>query len=253
MFGPVLHVATFEAGEIDRVIEDINATGYGLTFGLHSRIDDRVQSVADAAHAGNVYANRNQIGAIVGSQPFGGEGLSGTGPKAGGPHYVPRFARVEAPVATATWERSANLDDLRKALAASSSQPRETHVLPGPTGELNRLTTLPRPPMICAGPGADAAEAQRAAITALGGAAVATTGALDPAQLAELPEFGGVLWWGDDEAGRAYARALAMLPGPIIPLITGQPDKAHACLERHLCVDTTAAGGNADLLARATP
>ena len=253
VFGPVLHVATFEAGEIDRVIEDINATGYGLTFGLHSRIDDRVQSVADAAHAGNVYANRNQIGAIVGSQPFGGEGLSGTGPKAGGPHYVPRFARVEAPVATATWERSANLDDLRKALAASSSQPRETHVLPGPTGELNRLTTLPRPPMICAGPGADAAEAQRAAITALGGAAVATNGALDPAQLAELPEFGGVLWWGDDEAGRAYARALAMLPGPIIPLITGQPDKAHACLERHLCVDTTAAGGNADLLARATP
>jgi RHH-type proline utilization regulon transcriptional repressor/proline dehydrogenase/delta 1-pyrroline-5-carboxylate dehydrogenase len=91
MFGPILHVATFEADEIDRVISDINAKGYGLTFGLHTRIEARVQHVVDTIHAGNVYVNRNQIGAVVGSQPFGGEGLSGTGPKAGGPHYLRRF------------------------------------------------------------------------------------------------------------------------------------------------------------------
>src|SRR5690606_5508538 len=85
VFGPVLHVATFEAAHLDRTIEEINARGYGLTFGLHTRIDARVQHVAERIRAGNIYVNRNQIGAVVGSQPFGGEGLSGTGPKAGGP------------------------------------------------------------------------------------------------------------------------------------------------------------------------
>jgi RHH-type proline utilization regulon transcriptional repressor/proline dehydrogenase/delta 1-pyrroline-5-carboxylate dehydrogenase len=91
-FGPVLHVARFKAGEMDRVIGEINATGYGLTLGLHSRIDAVRRFVEARARVGNFYVNRNQIGAVVGSQPFGGEGLSGTGPKAGGPHYVARFA-----------------------------------------------------------------------------------------------------------------------------------------------------------------
>ncbi len=93
IFGPVLHVATFGADDIDRVISAINRKGYGLTFGLHTRIEARVQHIVDGVHAGNIYVNRNQIGAIVGSQPFGGEGLSGTGPKAGGPHYLRRFRK----------------------------------------------------------------------------------------------------------------------------------------------------------------
>ncbi|MEM7045891.1 MAG: bifunctional proline dehydrogenase/L-glutamate gamma-semialdehyde dehydrogenase PutA, partial [Pseudomonadota bacterium] len=97
VFGPVLHVATFRADEIDRTVAAINAKGFGLTFGLHTRIDDRVQQIVERIAVGNVYVNRNQIGAIVGSQPFGGEGLSGTGPKAGGPNYVARFRRTEAP------------------------------------------------------------------------------------------------------------------------------------------------------------
>src|SRR5690606_1739113 len=97
IFGPVLHVATFEADDIDRVADAVNATGYGLTFGLHTRIDDRVQQVVDRIRAGNVYVNRNQIGAVVGCQPFGGEGLSGTGPKAGGPFYVRRFMKADVP------------------------------------------------------------------------------------------------------------------------------------------------------------
>jgi len=91
-FGPVLHVARFAAGQLEQVIEDINRTGFGLTLGLHSRIDATRRVVESRAHVGNLYVNRNQIGAVVGSQPFGGEGLSGTGPKAGGPHYLLRFA-----------------------------------------------------------------------------------------------------------------------------------------------------------------
>ncbi|PJE33509.1 delta-1-pyrroline-5-carboxylate dehydrogenase, partial [Pseudooceanicola lipolyticus] len=109
VFGPVLHVARFRAGQIDRVIAEINATGYGLTFGLHSRIDDRVQHVTEAVQAGNIYVNRNQIGAIVGSQPFGGEGLSGTGPKAGGPHYLPRFCAPDRQVTQDNWTAPAPL------------------------------------------------------------------------------------------------------------------------------------------------
>ena len=91
-FGPILHVARFKADELEQVIADINASQFGLTLGLHSRIDATRRLVEAKARVGNFYVNRNQIGAVVGSQPFGGEGLSGTGPKAGGPHYLARFA-----------------------------------------------------------------------------------------------------------------------------------------------------------------
>ncbi|TAN05922.1 MAG: bifunctional proline dehydrogenase/L-glutamate gamma-semialdehyde dehydrogenase PutA [Rhodanobacteraceae bacterium] len=92
VFGPILHVVRYKGGELDKVIDQVNATGYGLTLGIHSRIDETVDYIASRMRVGNCYVNRNQIGAIVGSQPFGGEGLSGTGPKAGGPHYLLRFA-----------------------------------------------------------------------------------------------------------------------------------------------------------------
>jgi len=91
-FGPILHVIRWKSGELDKVVDAINATGFGLTLGLQSRIDTTRQYVEANARVGNLYVNRNQIGAVVESQPFGGEGLSGTGPKAGGPHYVARFA-----------------------------------------------------------------------------------------------------------------------------------------------------------------
>jgi RHH-type proline utilization regulon transcriptional repressor/proline dehydrogenase/delta 1-pyrroline-5-carboxylate dehydrogenase len=92
VFGPILHLVRWNASELDRVIEAINATGYGLTLGIHSRIDATVEYIQKRIKAGNCYVNRNIIGAVVGVQPFGGEGLSGTGPKAGGPHYLARFA-----------------------------------------------------------------------------------------------------------------------------------------------------------------
>ncbi len=92
IFGPALHVVRWKADQLDQVIDAINATGYGLTLGVHSRIDETIDRIAARVKVGNVYVNRNQIGAVVGVQPFGGQGLSGTGPKAGGPHYLPRFA-----------------------------------------------------------------------------------------------------------------------------------------------------------------
>jgi RHH-type proline utilization regulon transcriptional repressor/proline dehydrogenase/delta 1-pyrroline-5-carboxylate dehydrogenase len=92
VFGPILHVVRYAAGQFDDVLTSIERTGYGLTLGIHSRIDDVVDAVVEQLAAGNVYVNRNMIGAVVGVQPFGGSGLSGTGPKAGGPHYLARFA-----------------------------------------------------------------------------------------------------------------------------------------------------------------
>jgi RHH-type proline utilization regulon transcriptional repressor/proline dehydrogenase/delta 1-pyrroline-5-carboxylate dehydrogenase len=224
IFGPVLHLATYRAGAIDKVISDINAKGYGLTFGLHTRIDSRVQEIVEQVACGNVYVNRNQIGAVVGSQPFGGEGLSGTGPKAGGPAYALRFAT------------SGDLDGP------------EVRDMPGPTGETNRLSLHPRQPFLCLGPGAEQAEDQLKAVTALGGRAVLAPD-LPPGDLTATDGIGGALWWGDEATARALNQALAARPGAILPLITGQPRRFEVLFERHLCVDTTASGGNAELLA----
>jgi RHH-type proline utilization regulon transcriptional repressor/proline dehydrogenase/delta 1-pyrroline-5-carboxylate dehydrogenase len=92
VFGPVLHVLRWKARDLDGLVDAINATGFGLTLGIHTRIDSTVARIRARARAGNIYVNRNMIGAVVGVQPFGGSGLSGTGPKAGGPHYLHRFA-----------------------------------------------------------------------------------------------------------------------------------------------------------------
>jgi RHH-type proline utilization regulon transcriptional repressor/proline dehydrogenase/delta 1-pyrroline-5-carboxylate dehydrogenase len=92
IFGPILHVVRYRADHLERVLQSIERTGYGLTLGIHSRIDDTVDAVIERLQVGNIYVNRNMIGAVVGVQPFGGHGLSGTGPKAGGPHYLARFA-----------------------------------------------------------------------------------------------------------------------------------------------------------------
>ncbi len=176
VFGPVLHVVRW-GGEVDAVVAQINALGYGLTLGVQTRIDSRAACIADAARIGNVYVNRNMIGAVVGVQPFGGEGLSGTGPKAGGPHYLDRFTalpQIEAGGPVPTWPRGAAapaLDTLWPAFEAWSARPLAERVaavqraaprlaaaaararlladqasveladrdLPGPTGESNTL------------------------------------------------------------------------------------------------------------------
>ncbi len=251
IFGPVLHLATFRSADLPQVLADINATGYGLTFGLHSRIDDRVQMVVEQIHAGNIYVNRNQIGAVVGSQPFGGEGLSGTGPKAGGPLYLARFQAPEPPAMAAEADgASTDPADVARALGQLPPAPApDTTTLPGPTGEMNRLTTRARAPFLCLGPGAATAERQKTAVEAAGGQALAAPG-LPPEALTTLEGFAGVLWWGEAGTGRALALALAARPGPILPLITALPGPEVTRAERSLCVDTTASGGNAALIAR---
>jgi len=253
IFGPVLHIATFGAGEIDEVIAAVNATGYGLTFGLHTRIDSRIQHVVERLKAGNVYVNRNQIGAVVGSQPFGGEGLSGTGPKAGGSHYLRRFIRgAAATVFGDAADLATDAEAVHVAIRATrpGQRPERTMIMPGPSGESNKLSLTPRAPLLCLGPGPETVVAQADSVRKLGGAAVPADG-LVPESLRELTGYSGVLFWGDEVRARAYARALAARDGAILPLIAGRPDVAHVLLERHVCVDTTAAGGNATLLAAA--
>ncbi|WP_424931678.1 bifunctional proline dehydrogenase/L-glutamate gamma-semialdehyde dehydrogenase PutA [Amaricoccus macauensis] len=304
IFGPVLHVATFKARDIDKVVDAINARGYGLTFGLHTRIDDRVQQIVERVHVGNIYVNRNQIGAIVGSQPFGGEGLSGTGPKAGGPLYLARFRRTEAAASVEpptgaevaaekvqkaidgidarNWEaRTDKVHALRTALSGARGKVRKAlteaaafdmspQTLPGPTGESNRYRMFARGTVLCLGPTAEIALAQ--AVQALGagcGAVIVAPGAeeaaaplaqagapvaafdgtLDAKALASLHGIAVVSAAGASDWNRALRTQLAERDGPILPLVTEifAPDRYVA--ERHLCIDTTAAGGNANLLA----
>lgn len=222
IFGPVLHVIRYHADDLEGVIAAINATGYGLTFGMHSRIDDRVDRACQTVRAGNIYINRNQIGAVVGSQPFGGQGLSGTGPKAGGPLYLSRFyQRPEVP-----------------------ALPKEAR-LPGPTGESNLWSRRPRGKILCLGPTDEEAEEQARIVRAEGCEALLAPGAV-AMRLQDEPDIVAAVYWGND--ARAYRKALAEREGAIIPWIVEQNFSSFCWLERHICVDTTASGGNTELL-----
>jgi RHH-type transcriptional regulator, proline utilization regulon repressor / proline dehydrogenase / delta 1-pyrroline-5-carboxylate dehydrogenase len=280
VFGPVLHVATFKAGELDKVIQAINESGFGLTFGLHTRIDARVEHVTSRMRVGNIYVNRNQIGAVVGSQPFGGEALSGTGPKAGGPHYLPRFSRPleVAPSSAAVNALSglsigfaiAAVDKVRAAFDKAQPPPSRMP-MPGPTGESNVLEVHPRGIVLCLGP--DEPSARRQAELALlhgNGVVVVAPGAtriandlgengaiiggvdkrLAPAAIEAGLMVDAVCHFGTDEALKPWRLALARREGPIVPLVTSEADAGRLIIERHICIDTTASGGNAELLAR---
>jgi RHH-type proline utilization regulon transcriptional repressor/proline dehydrogenase/delta 1-pyrroline-5-carboxylate dehydrogenase len=128
----------------------------------------------------------------------------------------------------------------------------EPQQMPGPTGESNRLGLHPRDPILCLGPGPESARAQAEAVRAAGGTAVEATGTVPPDILATLAPLGGAVWWGDEPQARAYEQALATREGAILPLILGRPDATQVLTERHVCIDTTAAGGNATLLAGAS-
>ncbi len=225
IFGPVLHIATFKADAIDAVIADINASGYGLTFGMHTRISSRVRTVSRAVRAGNIYINRNQIGAVVGSQPFGGEGLSGTGPKAGGPHYVPRFTTAPGPTDSAPVP------------------------LPGPTGESNIMHSAPRGRVLCLGPTPADQQAQAVICASLGNTAMLAE--LDVHTLTHGDSFDAVACFGDADMLRTVRVALSQRQGALLPLLASPDDASRLLLERHVCIDTTAAGGNASLMAQA--
>src|SRR5262249_14459528 len=109
VFGPILHLIRYKASELDKIIDAANSTGYGLTFGIQTRINNHVDYLSARAKAGNIYVNRSMIGAVVESQPFGGRGLSGTGPKAGGPDYLKRFC-IEKVISVNKTALGGNLD-----------------------------------------------------------------------------------------------------------------------------------------------
>lgn len=262
IFGPVLHVATFENDDLDRIISDINNRGYGLTFGLQTRIERRIDKLSAAMKVGNIYVNRNQVGAVVGSQPFGGEGLSGTGPKAGGPHYLPSFFEGSAPVKPMTSGNILTLDQVQAALDSlpeADTRPRGCEIMPGPTGESNELFTYARGKILCLGP--SLADAMQQAETARlqgceplivvpdANGEYALNGFLDRKHLTELDGFDAVICWSEIEDTRAIRIALAQRDGPLIPLITEEQFSSRCIVERHVCIDTTAAGGNVSLLA----
>ncbi|MGB0865869.1 MAG: bifunctional proline dehydrogenase/L-glutamate gamma-semialdehyde dehydrogenase PutA [Granulosicoccaceae bacterium] len=261
VFAPVLHIATFKATELDQVIDDINSADFGLTFGLHSRIDDRVQRCVERLKVGNIYINRNQIGAVVGVQPFGGEGLSGTGPKAGGPMYLDGFIRGEYPALPEQRASTQSIEWVQQALDALDVSEAALRVeeMPGPTGESNRLSSVARGKVLCLGPGRDAALEQKRAAEAQGCAVVAVAaglteaegldGVLEASSLSQLQGIDVVVCWQEGDYPRACKQALANRPGNVVPLVVERELSSWCVRERHVCIDTTAAGGNASLLA----
>lgn len=227
VFGPVLHVVRYAPERFEQVVDEVNALGYGLTMGLHSRIDARVEHVTCRARVGNLYVNRNQIGAVVGVQPFGGQGLSGTGPKAGGPNYLPRLCQ---PV----------IED--------RPLPRPQPVnLPGPTGETNRLLLEPRGRLLCLGGDSAEALARQCAKAEATGNQVVVLSTPSEEDIIMASEIDGLV---ADGAIRALAaKALARRDGAILPLLSADDPASRFCVEKTVTINTTAAGGNATLLA----
>jgi len=275
VFGPVLHVVRFAQNGLDALVDQINATGYGLTFGIHTRLDETVARVVARVAAGNVYVNRNLIGAVVGVQPFGGRGLSGTGPKAGGPLYLRRLLSMRPrrpglpagppPPAAAAWrgwleQHGHATGDLAACLAAT---PVGLDIeLTGPVGEQNIYRTTPRGTVLCVAPSLDAALPQVSAALATGNrVAVAGVAIADmPPSLADwvsmvpagtMLRCDAVLFSGAEPALLALLQSLAAQEGPIVPVYVAQPEYTLDGLVQELSIstNTAAAGGNANLMA----
>ncbi|MEN4557095.1 trifunctional transcriptional regulator/proline dehydrogenase/L-glutamate gamma-semialdehyde dehydrogenase [Pantoea agglomerans] len=297
IFGPVLHVVRFTRNNLPQLVEQINASGYGLTLGVHTRIDETIAQVTANARVGNLYVNRNMVGAVVGVQPFGGEGLSGTGPKAGGPLYLYRllahrpdsalrltFDRQDA-------ERPAD-STLRQSLLAPHlalsnwakdkpelaelcqhygdlAQAGVVRLLPGPTGERNTFSLLPRDQVLCLADNEQDALIQLAAVTSVGSKALWQDDELHRALLASMPdavkaritlardplaaEFDAVIYHGDADQLRTLCEQIAAREGAIVSVQGFARGETNLLLERllierSLSVNTAAAGGNASLM-----
>ena len=264
VFGPVLHFATFKAEQLDNIIDDINAKNYGLTFGIHSRINSKVEAQIAKLKVGNIYINRNQIGAVVGSQPFGGENLSGTGPKAGGPNYMramtskqlyrdTQLPRKQQPLAAL-----AQIQNICNKLAAPTAQVLTSTEMPGYTGETNKLITVPRGKILCLGPTLAIAleQAQLAkqygntpiVVVPFADTRVALNAFVPRKLLAQIKAIDAVALSSDAEDLKAARIALANRDGKIIPLIFELEPCHKWYLERHICQDITATGGNFELM-----
>ncbi|EOC0551569.1 trifunctional transcriptional regulator/proline dehydrogenase/L-glutamate gamma-semialdehyde dehydrogenase [Cronobacter sakazakii] len=299
VFGPVLHVVRYNRNNLAGLIEQINKAGYGLTLGVHTRIDETIAQVTGSAHVGNLYVNRNMVGAVVGVQPFGGEGLSGTGPKAGGPLYLYRLlaSRPETAVQTtlerhdaryaqdaqvktlitrphqALTEWAAGRPELKALcehyLALSQSGVQRT--LPGPTGERNTYTLLPRERVLCLADNEQDLLVQLAAATSAGSRVLWVDEPLQRTLAKQLPAavnaiidfakpdvlfsqfFDAVIYHGDSDQLRALCEKVAARDGAIVSVqgfARGETNLLleRLWLERSLSVNTAAAGGNASLM-----
>jgi RHH-type proline utilization regulon transcriptional repressor/proline dehydrogenase/delta 1-pyrroline-5-carboxylate dehydrogenase len=271
VFGPVLHVLRYRREHLHALLNQINGTGYGLTLGLHTRIDETISQVLGHAQAGNVYVNRNMVGAVVGVQPFGGEGLSGTGPKAGGALYLyrlltrcpgqaasnqlmaisePAQARSggQALQALAQWG-GADLAMACQYFAARTLSGRSM-VLAGPTGEKNLYLLMPRSAVLCLASSDADRLVQLAAVLAVNSQAVWPRDA--EALFERLPEpvrqhvriaqdwtspkteFDAVLHHGDAHELRRLSHEMAKRPGPIVGVTSALPGETELPLERLL-------------------
>jgi RHH-type proline utilization regulon transcriptional repressor/proline dehydrogenase/delta 1-pyrroline-5-carboxylate dehydrogenase len=239
VFGPVLHVVRYARRDLDRTIDAINEKGFGLTFGLHTRLDETVAHVTERIRAGNIYVNRNIIGAVVGVQPFGGSGKSGTGPKAGGPLYLRRLVKG------------------RPAEAEASSR------LPGPVGESNLYALRPRGEVLLLPTTREGLSRMLDAVAATRNTAVIDAtmiGENTARELAPDSRISGdwsretaitaVLAEGDAARLAAVAQAVAAWPGPIVPVQSASNVNRDMLVhEVSISINTAAAGGNATLMA----
>jgi RHH-type proline utilization regulon transcriptional repressor/proline dehydrogenase/delta 1-pyrroline-5-carboxylate dehydrogenase len=280
VFGPVMHVIRYKRADLGKIVDQINASGYGLTLGVHSRIDETIDFITARAHVGNIYINRNIVGAVVGVQPFGGEGKSGTGPKAGGPLYLKRLQRSAVTPAQHVRLATPALDALEvwakgkgrgrvASLAdkyAHSTTLGSTIELPGPTGERNTLSFAERGNVVCLAASQDALLNQLAAVLATGNRAVVIgNGTLLPddlpaavkdrvQQVSSLERCDAVFQVALVESSQVTGvrEQLAARDGALIAVIETNEDSAiplwRLVAERALCVNTTAAGGNASLM-----
>ena len=248
VFGPVLHVIRYRRADLDRLIDEINATGYGLTFGLHTRLDETIAHVTSRVRVGNIYVNRNVIGAVVGVQPFGGRGLSGTGPKAGGPLYLGRLVQ-KAPVPPqhhsvhtdpalgdfVRWldERQDHAGaETAREMAERSALGLATE-LQGPVGERNIYGLHPRGRTLLVPQTLEGLKRQLAAVLATGNSAIVDEASGLKAQFGNLPAsvasrigwafdwnaagpFAGALIEGDGERVQAVNQKIAGLSGPLV-------------------------------------
>ena len=285
VFGPVLHVLRYPRDRLGEVIDAINATGYALTAGVHSRVDETIRFASERIRAGNIYVNRNMIGAVVGVQPFGGEGLSGTGPKAGGPWMLPRLrigagAQALAPVDVTGREPAAPALAALARWAAERGQ-RELgqvcdryqdatplgcrHELAGPTGESNVLDYRPRGRVLCVSPDPDGCLLQIAAVVATSNRALLEASPWARTLAAGLPpEVAARIEWTEDCESAVFElalvdcrldpaalrRHLAERDGPRVRVLHGGPEYGLQWMvaERAVSTNTAAAGGNTSLL-----
>lgn len=248
VFGPVLHVMRYRRNALDRLIDDINSSGYGLTFGLHTRLDETIAHVTSRIKAGNLYVNRNIIGAVVGVQPFGGRGLSGTGPKAGGPLYIGRLVqRAPVPPQQDSVHTDPALRDYviwldRQGLSAEGEAARGyasrsalglERELAGPVGECNLYALHPRGRILLAPVTESGLYRQIAAALSTGNQIVVDAGSGLASALPNLPTsvsgriswtenwekdgpFAGALVEGDRDRIQSINRKIAALPGPLV-------------------------------------